>query len=175
MWKLHLLHYITFYLHFIFLKRPKQKLSSCMISAISTWYLNVVIIFDYYYYYLITFFFFFFRWRVSVMFTNSCVSRKLWYPWLFPTISGQVWRRNSNVTSTKRTRCRCLTSMRERLILPNQLPPTWANSPTPKATCTNATTFSQVPHPSLLPAAPIAHAHPIHLYIRLCFFFFFFD
>ncbi len=32
-------------------------------------------------------------------------------------------------------------------------------------------TFSHVPHPSLLPAAPIAHAHPIHLYIRLFFFF----
>ncbi len=33
-------------------------------------------------------------------------------------------------------------------------------------------TFSHVPYPSLLPAAPIAHAHPIHLYIRQVFFFF---
>lgn len=81
------------------------------------------------------------------MFTNLCVSQKLWYPWLFPTISGQVWRRNSNATSTRRTQCHCLTSMRGVLTLPNQLPPTWALlSPTPKATCTNAT--------DILPCSP---------------------
>lgn len=85
------------------------------------------------------------------MFTNSCASRRLWYPWLFLTISGQVWRRNSNATSTRRTQCRCPTWTRARLTLPNQLPPTWALSPIPKATCTNATIIPMFPIPVYYP------------------------
>lgn len=80
-----------------------------------------------------------FRWRVSAMFTNSCVSRRRWSPWHSLTISGPVWRPSLSAMSTRKTQCHCLTWTKECLTPPNPLPPTWALSPTPKATCTNAT------------------------------------
>ncbi len=123
--------------------------------------------------YCIPILYFFFRWRVSVMFTNLYVSQRLWYPWLFPTISGQVWRQNSNATSTRKTRCRCLTLMRGRLILPNKLPPTWVLSPTPKATCTDATNIFPCSLSQFTPRCTYCTCPPHPLVYKARFFLFY--
>lgn len=86
------------------------------------------------------------RWLERDMSTNLCVTRKPFSPWPFRITSARCWRRTWNVTSTRRTRCLCLTLTKAWPTCQKGAAAT--PTPTTKATCTE-TSDSQAEHPAL--------------------------
>lgn len=108
------------------------------------------------------------RWLERDMSTNLCVTRKPFSPWPFRITSAHCWRRTWNVTSTRRTRCPCLTLTKAWPTCQKGAAAT--PTPTTKATCTE-TSDSQAGHPALRLFFFFQNRENHRILFNLCFIF----